>query len=195
MENVRGKVIFENPFSVWNAERVKPSPMSRNIEKLQPDTCYYIHNGGNNSETVFFRRSNYRYFLQLFEKYILPVSEVYAWCLTPNEFHFLLRTKSHEEMRKSVRSYATVTEVKTLGASYQFSHLLNSYSQAVNRQMRRTGCLFAKPFGRKIISSDAEFQSCLSHLQKMAKHSDYGYHSMDTSIKTKSTPPAKPSTS
>jgi hypothetical protein len=152
--------------------------MSRKIEKLRPGTCYHIHNRGNNGGTVFFRRSNCRYFLRLFDQYVRPVSDVYAWCLTENEFHFLLRTKSLEQMKASERSYATVVEVKTLSASYQFSHLLNSYTQAVNRQMRRTGSLFEKPFRRKAIGSQMEFESCLSRFRQMAANSAYGYDSL-----------------
>ena len=64
---------------------------------LQYSTYYHIYNRGNNRQNVFFEERNYRYFLQLYAKYIEPVADTYAYCLLPNHFHLLVRTKSVDE--------------------------------------------------------------------------------------------------
>ncbi len=67
-------------------------------EKLQFGQIYHIYNRGNNRENLFLGKENYLYFLKLFSKHIAPVVFVYAYCLLPNHFHFLLQLKSREEI-------------------------------------------------------------------------------------------------
>jgi REP element-mobilizing transposase RayT len=56
--------------------------------------CYYhIYNRGNNNENIFIEEKNYSYFLQLLRKYILPVADVYCYCLLKNHFHIVLKIK------------------------------------------------------------------------------------------------------
>jgi putative transposase len=66
-------------------------------EKLESGYYYHIYNQGNNRENIFFKEKNYDYFLHLFKKYIVPITETYAYCLLPNHFHFLLRIKIENE--------------------------------------------------------------------------------------------------
>ncbi len=63
--------------------------------------CYYhIFNRGNNRENIFKEERNYRYFLKLYAKYIEPVADTFAYCLLPNHFHLLVRTKTVEELQE-----------------------------------------------------------------------------------------------
>jgi len=48
---------------------------------IQPGKYYHIYYRGNNRETIFFINANYRYFLRLYEKYIVSVAETFAYCL------------------------------------------------------------------------------------------------------------------
>jgi REP element-mobilizing transposase RayT len=59
-------------------------------EVLSPGNYYHIYNRGNNGEPLFFEEENYIYFLKLYDKYISPIAETYAWCLMKNHFHFLV---------------------------------------------------------------------------------------------------------
>lgn len=67
---------------------------------LQYDTFYHVYNRGNNGEKIFFNEENYRYFLRKFGIYLTPYIEVYAYCLLPNHFHFLIKTKRKDEMEE-----------------------------------------------------------------------------------------------
>lgn len=60
---------------------------------IQPDKYYHIYNRGNNSEDLFSNEGDYIKFLALYEKYIHPIAETYAWVLMKNHFHLLVRIK------------------------------------------------------------------------------------------------------
>jgi REP element-mobilizing transposase RayT len=68
-------------------------------EPLIPGCYYHIYNRGNNGENIFREERNYRYFLQLYVKYIVPIAVTYAYCLLANHFHLLVRIKTEDEQR------------------------------------------------------------------------------------------------
>ena len=51
---------------------------------------YHVYNRGNNSQTVFFSRENYLFFLEKVRKYLSPHADILAWCLMPNHFHLMI---------------------------------------------------------------------------------------------------------
>ncbi len=51
---------------------------------------YHIYNQGNNRQKIFFNRENYLFFLKKIKTYILPYSDIFAWCLMPNHFHLMV---------------------------------------------------------------------------------------------------------
>ena len=65
---------------------------------LQPGVYYHIYNRGNNGEDLFREDRNNLYFLKLYEKYIHPIAEPYAYCLLKNHFHLLVRIEYVEEL-------------------------------------------------------------------------------------------------
>jgi len=60
------------------------------IEPIEHGKYYHIYNRGINGTKLFNENENYRYFLRLYEKYIEPITETYAWCLMGNHFHLLV---------------------------------------------------------------------------------------------------------
>ena len=52
----------------------------------------YLFTTGNQLQPVFLNNENYLYFLSKLHYYIVPVSDILAWCLMPNHFHLLLHT-------------------------------------------------------------------------------------------------------
>lgn len=67
-------------------------------EPFEPDTTYHVFQHGNGNENIFREYENYRFFLERVEQYILPITRMYAYCLMPNHFHFLLRIRTEEEL-------------------------------------------------------------------------------------------------
>ena len=72
-------------------------------EILEPDAFYHIYNRGINSEKIFATEENYLFFLSKFKTYLNPVCEVFAYCLMPNHFHFLIKVKSENEIKTFVK--------------------------------------------------------------------------------------------
>lgn len=124
------------------------------IDHLEEGFFYHIYNRGNNSENIFIEEQNYAYFIKLMHRYVLPIADVYAYCLMKNHFHFLLRIKEKSSVKERELKYTTVIKPKVISASRQLSHFFNAYSQAVNKKYERTGSLFEKPFDRKRIEDE-----------------------------------------
>lgn len=126
---------------------------------LAYDAIYHIWNRGVNRTTIFHNDDNYRYFLQLYVKHIEPVAETYAYCLLPNHFHFLIRTRT-ADAQAAYRQARQTAIAGIIEPSQAFSNLFNAYVRAFNKRNGRTGGLFEARFGRKQVTTDAY----LSHL-------------------------------
>ena len=75
------------------------------IQAIEEGCLYHIFNRGNNSEKIFFEEENYRYFLKLLKKYIVPVADIYAYCLLRNHFHFLVRIKKKRNRFSEIKIF------------------------------------------------------------------------------------------
>ena len=131
-----------------------PSP-----EPLHLGETYHIYNRGNNRENLFLEERNYRYFLALYARHVAPIADTYAYCLLRNHFHFLVRIKDH------VPDQASGPSVRK-PPSQAFSNLFNAYAKAYNRAYGRTGALFARPFGRIRVQSDAYFVVLVTYIHQ-----------------------------
>lgn len=65
----------------------------QHFEPLINGKFYHIYNRGINSCDLFRTDSHYKHFIQLYERFIPPVADTYAWCLMKNHFHFLVKIK------------------------------------------------------------------------------------------------------
>lgn len=142
------------------------------------DTYYHVYNHANGDEDLFRSDENYRYFLQQWAKYIEPIAYTYAYCLMPNHIHFLIRTKSEEDVLEFVRlKKPTLQGFQTLGGlsysraiSLQFSHLFNGYTQAFNKMYGRKGSLFMQNFKRKEIMSEHYLIAIVNYIHRNPVH-------------------------
>jgi REP element-mobilizing transposase RayT len=131
---------------------------------LEKGNFYHIYNRGNNGIDVFFDSDSYYYFLKLYDKYITPIADTYAWCLLKNHFHALVYTRLEHEIETSKLEYSTIEKPKVIEPSKQFGFLFNAYTQAINKKFNRTGGLFEKPFERKQITSDKYLQNVIYYI-------------------------------
>lgn len=164
------------------------------IQPLEHEKFYHIFNRGNNGINLFYDTDCYYHFLRLYEKYMEPVAETYAWCLLKNHFHLLIYIKPRNEIDSSKLKYSTVEKPNVISASKQFSHLFNAYTQAINKRFKRTGSLFEKPFHRKLITSDDYFQKLIYYIHNNPVHhgfckkiNDYPWSSYGSIISEKPT--------
>lgn len=102
-------------------------------EALKYGQFYHIYNRGVNSCDLFREPDNYEHFLGLYDKYISPVADTYAWVypvksflrnltgLMPNHFHLLVKVKEDNEIGfipvKPLSGFTTTERVEKYGVS------------------------------------------------------------------------------
>jgi REP element-mobilizing transposase RayT len=81
---------------------------------------YHVYNRANTStDKLFFQEKNYTYFLKKFDQHLSDYLEVWAYCLMPNHFHFLVKIKdtiAPSMNARSVKNIDTVVLSKTIEA-------------------------------------------------------------------------------
>jgi len=161
---------------------------------LENGKYYHIYNRGNNGIDLFYETENYNHFLRLYEKYIDPIAETFAWCLMRNHFHILVYIKETNEIDTTKLEYSSTDKPKNISASKQFSNLFNAYTLAMNKRYNRTGSLFEKNFKRKVVSSENYFRKLIFYIHNNPIHHrftehivEYPWTSYGTIISTKQT--------
>lgn len=158
---------------------------------LQYNAYYHIYNRGINGENIFIEERNYAHFLNLCEKHIEPVADIFAYCLLRNHFHMLVRIKTEQETLKvftedlNSRRQGSIANnnerqiEKPLGSeikiiqypSKKFSDFFNAYAKAINAAYGRTGSLFQHPFGRVMVNGDLQLFRVIAYIhQNPQKH-------------------------
>lgn len=166
--------------------------MKSNIPTLQPDTFYHIYNRGINGENIFKTSKNYVYFLNKYAKFIPEIADTYAYCLLKNHFHILIKTKSDFEIQETIGNKKNRTIQAAI--SLRFSHLFNSYAQAINKEHNRTGSLFETPFRRIEITNETYLRQLVFYIHfNPEKHgicldfSSYSFSSFQAFLSDKTT--------
>ncbi len=134
---------------------------------MEQSTYYHVYNHANGDENLYRQDENYHFFLRQWAKYIEPVADTYCYCLMPNHFHFLIRTKSELEL-----ATANLTGLEDLSGfiSKSFSNLFNAYAKAYNEMYGRRGSLFHRPFKKKEISSDPYLTAVITYIHRNPIH-------------------------
>jgi len=127
-------------------------------EPLTSSGYYHIFNKGNNGENIFIEEKNYFYFLDLIKKYLIPVAEIWSYCLLKNHFHLLVRLKEDLDDKDMSRA---------------FSNLFNAYSKAINKKYNRNGSLFTDRFKRKKIEEEKYLTELILYINLNPVHHEF----------------------
>jgi REP element-mobilizing transposase RayT len=165
------------------------------METLQPNCSYHIFNHANGFENVFRDDENYRFFLEKYQVYIVPIVETYAYCLLPNHFHLVVRIRKREVIEELIRTkkylsnnfsnllnfgkvdIPTDDEIEKF-LSKQFANLFSSYTQSFNKMYKRKGSLFIKNFRREPILNKKHFINTILYTHRNPiHHGFYTYYS------------------
>ena len=104
--------------------------MSNPKDILEPGFSYHIYNHANGNDKLFREKRNYGFFLDKFEKWILPVCEPYSWCLMPNHFHFVVRIKEAINLKFLADKPRKLSYTFPELIMQQFGHCFNSYAHS-----------------------------------------------------------------
>ena len=139
---------------------------------IEADKFYHIYNRRINGEMIFKSERNYDFFIQKLNQYLIQVADIYAYCLLPNHFHFLVKIKSLNELTSLVK-VQNLDKATSKGLhsprnifSKQFSKIFNSYTQAFNKENERHGALIESPFKRKEIISEEYLKNVIIYIHR-----------------------------
>jgi putative transposase len=129
--------------------------MKKFVDPMVPDTFYHIYNRACGFDKIFVEDKNYYFFLDLFEDRMLEFVDLYCYCLIPNHFHLLVKTKP-----------ASKKDVDEINYSKKFGNLFAAYAQSFNHYYHRKGSLFSQNFRRKQIESDDYLKTVIIYIHR-----------------------------
>ncbi|NGP88063.1 transposase [Fodinibius halophilus] len=113
--------------------------------------CYYhLYNRSNNCERLFRNTDNYLYFLDNFRNRFEDLLSVFAYCLMPTHFHFLIKVETRE-----------IDQLKQ-----HIGIQLSAYTKALNKALGRHGSLFQQHTKAKLIDDQAYLIRLLSYIHQ-----------------------------
>jgi putative transposase len=122
--------------------------MARRRRLFIANIPYHVIQRGNNRNPIFFNDKDYLFFLKVLkEAKAKHPCFLYAYCLMPNHFHFIL-----EPLEKDNISFL----MKFLGAKYV---------HYINRTYGRSGTLWEGRFRCSLIDEESYFLSCLRYIE------------------------------
>jgi len=130
---------------------------------VEPGTFYHYFNRGNNRENIFKEDANYKHFLKLMKKYLLSVTDVYSYCLLPNHFHLIIRTKELDQLPEAYQNGKRKLW-------QPFSNLFNAYAKAFNKKYGRSGSLFQKVPKQIIIENQTYLRNLIVYVNTNSAH-------------------------
>lgn len=83
--------------------------MSEFHPTLEEGGYYHVYNRANGKDNLFRQKQDYQHFLRLYQKYMLPVVDTFAWVLMPNHFHLLVRIKEGMVYQYSKKDFKNTT--------------------------------------------------------------------------------------
>ena len=115
--------------------------------KITSGEVYHIYNQGNNKEKLFLSHDDYLHFLKLYRKVIHPYCSLFAYCIMPNHFHFLIfATDKSSEIKR-------IGNIDSCELSNGFRLLQSQYAQYINRTYQRSGSLFRQKAKATVVSA------------------------------------------
>ena len=143
-----------------------------NTDKFEPQRFYHIYNHAVGDENLFRSKENYLYFLEKFKYHISPVAKVYAYCLMPNHFHFLIQIRTESELLPLNNNIETFIDYHILIIK-QFRRMFSGYVQAYNKMYNRKGSLLMDNFRRKNVNNTFYFKKLVYYIHHNPVHHQF----------------------
>jgi REP element-mobilizing transposase RayT len=129
--------------------------MKKFVDQLVPDTYYHIYNRACGFDKIFLEDKNYYFFMDLFKERLLGYVDLYCYCLIPNHFHMLIKTKQVLHMASETINYSKI-----------FGNFFAAYAQSFNFYYHRKGSLFSQNFRRKMIENDEYLRTVVVYIHR-----------------------------
>lgn len=137
-------------------------------EILDFNSFYHIYNRAIGNEKLFVTNNDYYFFIRKTERFLLPVVQIYAFCLIPNHFHFLVKTKDSSDIKKHNTLNFDKSSVDVLNKP--FKNFFNSYSKSFNKAHNRMGRLFIQPYKRIKVKNEEYLKILINYIHRNPIH-------------------------
>lgn len=117
---------------------------------LETGYYYHLYNRSNNQELVFRNTDNYLYFLKNFRNRFQGKLSVFAYCLMPTHFHFLVKVETEEidKLKQHIGIH------------------LSAYTKAINAAFQRNGSLFQQHTKARLIKDQSHLITLLTYIHQ-----------------------------
>ena len=137
------------------------------------EQIYHLFTRVSGNELIFRKEGSYLYFLDQISKYLLPIMDIYAYCLVPQRFSLLICFRSQAEICLNLH-----IEMKDLSKNEKhkflmqpISNLLNSYAKAYNKMFQRKGALFVDFIKREKFDHEEGLKEVYKNIHQIPVHS------------------------
>ncbi len=137
-------------------------------EKLEFGKFYHILNRAVGKELLFKSKNDYFFFILKFKHYILPIADIYAYCLMPNHFHYLMRIKDEKDLASGTLKIGNNNKIHQI-----FGNFFTSYSKSFNKVYNRKGSLFIHPFKRILIDDESYLLHLIAYIHRNPIHHNF----------------------
>jgi REP element-mobilizing transposase RayT len=137
-------------------------------EKLDFGKYYHVLNKAVGKEKLFKTENDYFFFIAKMERYILPIADIYSYCLIPNHFHLLIKIKNQGDINSKYLKISNNLDYKVLQQT--FGNFFNSYAKSYNKVYNRKGGLFLRPFKRILVDDDSYLLSVIAYIHRNPIH-------------------------
>lgn len=178
--------------------------MRKPQQPLCPGQTYCIFNEAVGKDLFFMCEKDCLTFLNRLKKYILPVCDIFSYCLMQKHFHMVVRIKSADQIESFLllkfgeKKFTAMKKKKNFSLNHyitrQYSNFFNSYAKYYNFCYKRMGTLFRRTFGRKNLDTKDSIRKvvCNTHNNPVAaglvpKPEDWKYSSYAAIISEKVT--------
>jgi REP element-mobilizing transposase RayT len=152
-----------------------------NKANFYEDGIFHVYNRTNNKELLFISEENRILFLKKYAKYMQHFADTFCWNLLPNHFHFVIRIKSAEEIKKYLqkqppeklkrveKNYLVDKATAELLIECEWKRFFTSYSMCYNKEYNRKGNLFYRSFKRVEVIKESHFTLVIIYVHANAQ--------------------------
>ena len=141
--------------------------MGEKSAEFKPLHFYHVYNRAIGNERLFREQKNYTFFLKKWNSYLNGYLDVWAYCLIPNHFHFLVRITGKKNI--DLTGFQNLSGLIT----QKFSNFFNSYTKSYNKVYNRNGSLFQRPFKRVEVDSKRYLQHLIHYIHHNPIHHNF----------------------
>ena len=99
-------------------------------QDYEEDRVYHLYNRASGGVNLFNNEKDYNTFLVRFKKYYGPYLDIYAYCLMPNHFHFLVKIKVlDDKVIKSIKKEKTKAGIRIIENEISINEFLEDQAR------------------------------------------------------------------